>query len=68
MALQWLDVVLSFHKIDFAPAKNFIKKKPPRLRPVPAPPARGVHAASVHARPPAWEISNVPAGSDVEAV
>jgi hypothetical protein len=32
MALQWLDEFLSFHAFDFAPAKNFIKKKPPRPR------------------------------------
>jgi len=36
-------VFFPFHKLKFAPAKNFIKKKPPRRRLVPAPPARGFH-------------------------
>jgi hypothetical protein len=60
-------VFYSFHTFDFAPAKNFIKKKPPRLHGVPAQTARGVHAASAPARQHAWKIFNAPASSDIEA-
>jgi hypothetical protein len=65
--LQLFFVVFPFHNFDFAPAKNFIKKKPPQPPGVPAHPARGVHAASTHARQHAQKIFNASARSDAEA-
>jgi hypothetical protein len=57
----------SFHTFAVVPAKNFINRNRPGCGGIPAHPARGVHAASTHGRPPARKISNAPARSDTEA-
>jgi hypothetical protein len=60
-------VIVTIPDFAFAPAKNVIKKKPPRPQRRPGAPERGVHAASARARPLAWKISNALATSDAEA-
>jgi hypothetical protein len=59
--------VFRFTILNLRPPKILSRKNHPGRGGVPAHPARGVHAASTHARHRAWKIPNAPARSDAEA-